>query len=126
MNPSSSSCASLLVILAGSVVLAGLLTLLIRKSVLRKDLLDIPNERSLHTVPTPRGGGTAIVLVFILAIITLMAADYVEAKNAVILIGCGVIVALTGFLDDRQLLSHARSRLALHFVAAVIAVSALG
>jgi len=107
-------------------VLSTALTFQIRNSALRKQLLDIPNDRSLHTVPTPRGGGAAIALVFIAAIITLMAADYVEAKNSAILIGCGSLVALTGFLDDRQLLSHARSRLALHFVAAVIAVSALG
>jgi len=107
-------------------VLSTALTFQIRKSALHKQLLDIPNDRSLHSVPTPRGGGAAIVFVFIAAIISLMAADYVETKNAMILIGCGSIVALTGFLDDRQLLSHARSRLALHFVAAVIAVSALG
>ena len=120
MNP------SLLVINSGSAVLAALLTLIIRKSALRKDQLDVPNDRSLHTVPTPRGGGAAVVLVFIAAIISLLATDYVGTKNAVILIGCGALVALTGFLDDRQLLSHARSRLALHFVAAVVAVSALG
>lgn len=120
MNP------SLLVILASSAVLAALLTLIIRRSALHKQLLDIPNDRSLHTVPTPRGGGAAIVLVFTAAIITLTATDYVETKNAAILIGCGALVAVTGFLDDRQLLSHARSRLALHFVAAVIAISALG
>ena len=120
MNP------SLLVIFSGSAVLAALLTLIIRRSALHKQLLDIPNDRSLHSVPTPRGGGAAIVLVFIAAIIALMASDYIETKNAMILIGCGAIVALTGFLDDRQLLSHARSRLAMHFVAAVIAVSALG
>ena len=120
MNP------SLLVILSGSAVLAALLTLIIRRSALHRQLLDIPNDRSLHSVPTPRGGGAAIVLVFTASIIALMAADYVETKNAMILIGCGAIVALTGFLDDRQLLSHARSRLAMHFVAAVVAVSALG
>ena len=108
------------------VVLSTALTFQIRRSALHKQLLDIPNDRSLHTVPTPRGGGAAIVLVFIAAIIALMASDYIETKNAMILIGCGAIVALTGFLDDRQLLSHARSRLAMHFVAAVITVSALG
>ena len=107
-------------------LLSAALTFQIHRSALHKQLLDIPNERSLHTVPTPRGGGAAIVLVFIAAIIFLLATDYVETKNAVILIGCGALVALTGFLDDRQLLSNARSRLALHFVAALIAVSALG
>jgi Fuc2NAc and GlcNAc transferase len=120
MNP------SLLFIFSGSAVLAAVLTLIIRKSALHKDLLDIPNDRSLHTIPTPRGGGAAIVLVFNAAIIALMVADYVEAKNAVVLIVCGSLVALTGFLDDRQLLSHTRTRLTLHFVAAAIAVSALG
>lgn len=120
MNP------SLLVILSGSAVLAALLTLIIRKSALHKQLLDIPNDRSLHSVPTPRGGGAAIVLAFTASIVILSVTNYIDTKNARILIGCGAIIALTGFLDDRQLLSHARSRLALHFVAAVIAVSALG
>ena len=120
MNP------SLLVILSGSAVLAALLTLIIRRSALHKQLLYIPNDRSLHSVPTPRGGGAAIVLAFAASIVALYATNYVETKNATVLSGCGAIVALTGFLDDRQLLSHARSRLALHFVAAVIAVSTLG
>ena len=106
--------------------LSAALTLQIRKSALHKQLLDIPNDRSLHSVPTPRGGGAAIVLAFTASIVALSVTNFVETKNAMILIGCGSVIALTGFLDDRQLLSHARSRLALHFVAAVIAVSALG
>ena len=107
-------------------VLSTALTFQIRRSALHKQLLDIPNDRSLHSVPTPRGGGAAIVLAFTASIVALSATNYVETKNVMILIGCGAIVALTGFLDDRQLLSHARFRLALHFVAAVVAVSALG
>ena len=106
-------------------LLSAALTFQIRRSALHKQLLDIPNDRSLHTVPTPRGGGSAIVLVFFAAVAALTATNSVETKNSIILIGCGALVALTGFLDDRQLLSHARSRLALHFVAAVIAVSVL-
>ena len=106
--------------------LSAALTLQIRRSALHKQLLDIPNDRSLHSVPTPRGGGAAIVLAFAASIIALYATNYVETKNAMILIGCGALIAITGFLDDRQLLSYARSRLALHFVAAAIAVSALG
>ena len=74
--------------------LSAALTLQIRKSALHKQLLDIPNDRSLHTVPTPRGGGTAIVLVFTASIIALSATNYVETRNAVILIGCGSIVAI--------------------------------
>ena len=107
-------------------LLSAALTFQIRRSALHKQLFDIPNDRSLHTVPTPRGGGSAIVLVFFVAVAALTTTDYVTTTNTAILIGCGSIVAFTGFLDDRQLLSHARSRLVLHFVAAVIAVSVLG
>ena len=63
------------------VVLSTALTFQIRRFALHKQLLDIPNDRSLHSVPTPRGGGAAIVFVFIAAIIALIAADYVETKN---------------------------------------------
>ncbi len=37
----------------------------------RERLLDIPNERSSHTVPTPRGAGVGILAAFIVAGLTL-------------------------------------------------------
>lgn len=37
----------------------------------REHLLDAPNERSSHTVPTPRGGGVGILAAFIVAGLTL-------------------------------------------------------
>lgn len=37
----------------------------------REHLLDAPNERSSHSVPTPRGGGVGILAAFILAGLTL-------------------------------------------------------
>ncbi len=39
-----------------------------RHYALSKSLMDIPNERSSHSVPTPRGGGVAIVIGFLLAL----------------------------------------------------------
>ncbi|MBK7627784.1 MAG: glycosyltransferase family 4 protein [Bacteroidales bacterium] len=38
------------------------MTYLIRLYALRYKILDIPNDRSSHTAPTPRGGGLAIVI----------------------------------------------------------------
>lgn len=35
----------------------------VREWALTRSLLDVPNERSLHVAPTPRGGGVAILLV---------------------------------------------------------------
>jgi UDP-N-acetylmuramyl pentapeptide phosphotransferase/UDP-N-acetylglucosamine-1-phosphate transferase len=37
----------------------------------RERLLDTPNERSSHTIPTPRGGGVGILAAFIMAGLTL-------------------------------------------------------
>jgi Fuc2NAc and GlcNAc transferase len=49
-------------------ILSLLLTGIYRKFALKKAILDIPNDRSSHTVPTPRGGGLAIVVAFYLGI----------------------------------------------------------
>lgn len=48
---------------AGAWLMAGM--------VFRESLLDIPNERSSHTIPTPRGGGVGILAAFIMAGLTL-------------------------------------------------------
>lgn len=58
---------SLCLLLLISAASAGLTVALIRH--LR--LLDVPNERSSHTTPTPRGGGLAIVAGFLLGIAAL-------------------------------------------------------
>lgn len=34
----------------------------LRRYALARSLMDVPNARSSHSVPTPRGGGVAIVL----------------------------------------------------------------
>ena len=52
-------------------ILALVFTGLLRRYALSRSLMDIPNARSSHSVPTPRGGGVAIVLVFLLALLML-------------------------------------------------------
>jgi UDP-N-acetylmuramyl pentapeptide phosphotransferase/UDP-N-acetylglucosamine-1-phosphate transferase len=47
--------------LAASLALTGLL----RRWLLSRQILDRPNERSAHTMPVPRGGGIAILLVLL-------------------------------------------------------------
>ena len=41
---------------------------LYRKIAIKKKILDIPNARSSHDVPTPRGGGIALAFVWFAAI----------------------------------------------------------
>ncbi len=47
---------------------AGLLAFPVRWLVLRFGVVDRPNDRSSHEIPTPRGGGLAIVLGVVLTV----------------------------------------------------------
>lgn len=97
------------------------LTLGLRRYALYKTLMDIPNERSAHSVPTPRGGGVAIVVCFLLALPVLAKLDLLEATALYGLLGSGVLVAVIGFADDHGHIP-ARWRLLGHFIAAVWAL----
>lgn len=107
------------------VVVASLLTFLLRRYALARSLIDIPNARSSHSVPTPRGGGVAIVICF-LASLPLLAFESVLDWSLVWgLIGAGSTVAVLGFLDDHGHIP-ARWRLLGHFSAAIWSLIWLG
>lgn len=95
-------------------LLALVLTGLLRRYALARSLLDVPNARSSHSVPTPRGGGVAIVLAFLLGLPLL---GELHGGLAWSLYGAGLGVALLGFLDDHGHIA-ARWRLLGHFAAA--------
>lgn len=99
-----------------------LLTELIRRYTLKKNLLDIPNNRSSHSTATPRGGGLSIVLIFIVGIGLY---DLLPTNTVVALIGSGSLVAAVGFWDDYSHIA-ARWRLLSHFIAAFWALYWLG
>jgi Fuc2NAc and GlcNAc transferase len=96
----------------------------LRRYALARQVIDVPNARSSHRMPTARGGGAAIVLTYLAAIMSLTAMGVVASRAAVALIAGGAIVALVGFIDDH---SHipARWRLLAHYSAAFIAIIAL-
>jgi Fuc2NAc and GlcNAc transferase len=110
---------------AASFVVAALLTLLIRKLKLARGALDIPNERSSHNVPTPRGGGLAIVIVVSVAAGWLLAYGALDRDLFFALVGGGAAIAVVGWLDDRASLPPT-VRLAVHFAAAFWALAWLG
>ena len=78
------------------------LTLSVRRYALHAGLLDRPNSRSSHTVPTPRGGGVAIVASYLGLVALLAAAGSVDAHLAAAVVGAGSVVAVLGFVDDRK------------------------
>ena len=101
--------------------LSWFLTGLMRRYALRTNLLDIPNERSSHVLPTPRGGGLSFVACFLFSLIILLKQHLISNNEFYIFMGPGVIVALLGFLDDKYHLS-AKWRLVGHVMMAALAV----
>jgi Fuc2NAc and GlcNAc transferase len=63
-------------------------------------LVAIPNERSLHRKVTPQGGGAIIALIFLAFILFLRLSDSIKNAEFIALFGGGLIMSVTGFLDD--------------------------
>ena len=105
-----------------SIILSWLLSGWLRRYALSSShLLDLPNERSSHSMPTPRGGGVAIVLTFAALMISLDWSGRLPPQMLQALLGSGLVVALAGFLDDHRPLP-ARWRFLAHLAAAVWAL----
>jgi Fuc2NAc and GlcNAc transferase len=116
---------STLLLAAAAALVTAVLTDLIRRWVLARGLLDVPNERSAHTRPTPRGGGAAIVIVTIVAAVILCSLRHAGLRFTIALAGGGLAVAAIGWRDDWRSVGAA-TRLAVHFAAALWAICWLG
>lgn len=75
----------------------------------RFGLVDIPNDRSSHELPTPRGGGVGIFVAFIVSSLFL--------KLPLLLWVPAAFLSLASFIDDKLELSP-RTRLILQFASA--------
>jgi Fuc2NAc and GlcNAc transferase len=92
---------------------------LFRRWSLKRKLLDIPNERSSHTIPTPRGGGLIICAVSMLAFFLYELLKF-DAFNAAYFAGA-LIVAAISLIDDVRSVSPFW-RILCHSLAAGLAV----
>ncbi|WP_411689137.1 MraY family glycosyltransferase [Acinetobacter indicus] len=106
-------------------ILTLLFTGYMRHYALKKNIIDNPNERSSHSVPTPRGGGVAVVCSYLLALAVLMFNQHLSIDIGLTLIVAGFVIALLGFLDDHGHI-NAMIRLAIHFLVAIGVVFSLG
>ena len=106
-------------------ILAFGFTYFMRAYALKKNIIDNPNERSSHSIPTPRGGGVAVVCSYLLALAVLIYSQQLVLHTGFTLIAAGFVIALLGFLDDH---GHINSmlRLAIHFLVAIGVVLSLG
>jgi UDP-GlcNAc:undecaprenyl-phosphate GlcNAc-1-phosphate transferase len=85
-----------------SVSLAWVLTPLMLRLAVRRDILDVPDDRKAQTSPVPYLGGVAIVLAFT---VTVLVAGLLVARNAGVVslawvLGAAVALSIVGLADD--------------------------
>ncbi len=101
------------------------LTWALRGLARRRHLLDHPNERSAHTVPTPRLGGIGILLPFWAAAGgALVASGRGTTAELAVAVGMAAMAVL-GLVDDVRPVA-ARWKLLLQLAAAVLVVATVG
>ncbi len=108
-------------------IVSAVLTYGIKVLALKKAVMDIPNERSSHTVPTPRGGGAAIIMTFYMGLFYFRESIDTQLFEALL---CGLPVAFIGLIDDivtlsskiRFLIQSISAGLALYFLGGVISI----
>lgn len=98
----------------------------LRRWAVSRQVLDIPNERSSHTRPTPRGGGLVIVILstggFIL--VWLLHPAISPAALVAYLVSAWLIAGVS-WVDDLRSLPN-RVRFAAHSLGAILAILAFG
>lgn len=108
---------------AAAAFLALLLVPLAERLARRIGAMDIPNERSLHSVPTPKLGGLAILVgVLVAGFLFLPMGDGARGDETRAILGGAIAIAVVGILDDVFDL-HAGVKLLGQIGAAVIPVS---
>jgi Fuc2NAc and GlcNAc transferase len=114
----------LFLVLVGAALTSSILTGKVRSYAERRQILDLPNHRSLHREAVPRGGGLGFVVAILLGLPVLWYLFPGDAALWLALLG-SALVALTGWLDDRHSLSTA-VRFVIHGLAGSWAVFVLG
>ncbi|HQZ83429.1 MAG TPA: glycosyltransferase family 4 protein [Pyrinomonadaceae bacterium] len=105
----------ILALVAAAVSAAGVF--FVRRWTLGKGMLDIPNERSSHSEPTPRGGGIVIAVVSLTAYVLYSTLSH-SAISFGFLAGAILIVAVSWIDDVRDLPPFVR--IAAHTTAAAL------
>jgi len=113
-----------LLILISTFIISFTITIIFRRIALQRKLLDIPNIRSSHTQPTPRGGGLAIVLSWYIGLIGLRYLELIEPNLFYALIS-GAILAIVSFLDDLYDIKP-HFRILFQFVTVILGICFIG
>lgn len=110
-------------VLIASTLAALVLTGVVRAHLIRRAILDHPNDRSSHSAPTPRGGGLAIVAIIIITWLVLVFGFSLLPPKSLLILAAVVGLAVMSLLDDLRDLP-ARVRLLGHFAAVGLGLAA--
>ncbi|MFH1846070.1 MAG: hypothetical protein ABH869_00745 [Candidatus Omnitrophota bacterium] len=107
-------------------IIAGLVSFFACSVIIKKNdalgLVDIPNNRSSHTIPTPRGGGIGIFAGIIAGLFGCYVTGIFSPDIKYLIFICGFsAVALVGFFSDRFKIT-ARSRILWQIIISLIVV----
>lgn len=103
-------------VFAVAAVVAGWMTRWLATTAAQRGMIDRPNDRSSHSIPTPRGGGLAMVFATAALAVSLAVGGVLPAWEAVALIPPFLALAAVGWIDDRGGVSP-RVRLLVHLSA---------
>lgn len=108
----------ILLALVGSAILTGLVRHLA--------IIDVPNERSSHSQPTPRGGGISLVAMTIIGLVcSQMLWRLTSWRGLMVYVVAATLIAMVSWLDDLQSIS-AKARFLVHFIAAGLIIAEWG
>jgi Fuc2NAc and GlcNAc transferase len=87
------------------IVTSVITTSIIRNFSIKNNLLDIPNERSSHRTPKPKGGGISIVGALIFTIVILFQYEMIASEITISMVIGLVIVSIVALINDYKNLS---------------------
>lgn len=93
---------SLFVSITSIIIVSFVVTFFVLKYTLKQQILDIPNERSSHTIVTPRGGGLGFVIIFLLSLCILVYLGKIGLNLCAAMLGGGLLIAAVGWKDDKK------------------------
>lgn len=91
----------------------------------RRSVMDIPGDRSSHSIATPRGGGLAIVVSTIAGVLLYTVLHTSPEPNSVLLLAGGLFLAAISWIDDLRTLPPF-VRFAGHAVVVAVTLPLLG
>lgn len=98
-----------------TVLAAWATTAMVLSYALARNVVDVPNHRSSHTQPTPRGGGVALLLCFLAGVA--WGPHGIDSVGGLPVVVAGLAVGGVGFLDDHAGI-RARWRFMVHILSA--------